>query len=212
MDVFSHMIVVGLAALMGLAVLMLAQAQTAEAWAWNRRIGGGEKPSRKEADPQPRTGGIGPAEPQCVLRIEQLDPKTMEVVRRYDVPDIPAVGVSISRPNAARGSIKLDPVVREAYTVSQEHVRIGCDDVGIFIQDRKNVGRMHLEDGSVVEELDITDGLVLYLGSQPLRFRIPGDRERGAEKTRVADTRRIGQASNSEMAADTRIYTPLCKM
>lgn len=213
MDVFSQMIIVGLAAAAGLAALALARTQTAQPRTWTLRSSGGKKPLGKNADLQTRIREPGPAERECVLRIEQLDPKTMQAVHSYDVTDIPGMGVSISRPNAARGSIKLDPAVREAYTVSQEHVRIGRDDAGIFIQDRKRIGRMCQADGGIVEELDITDGLVLYLGSQPLRFRIPGARERGMEKNRAAaDTRRFGQASISEMTADTRIYMPPCKM
>lgn len=109
-----------------------------------------------------------------MLYIDQLDPRTMKVVKRFNLERIPEEGVSISRPNAKKGGIKLDDSIRESFTVSADHCRIGMDDKGIFLQDIRRDGRMYLpKTGKVVDQVDITDGLVVVVGQQPLRFVIP---------------------------------------
>jgi hypothetical protein len=109
-----------------------------------------------------------------VLYIDQLDPRTMQLAKRIEVADIPETGLTISRPNAQLGNIKLDGSTREAYSVSQEQVKLGADQFGIFIQDYRKPNRMrHGKTKQIVDEIAITDGLIVYLGLQPLRFTIP---------------------------------------
>lgn len=119
-------------------------------------------------------GGSGDTLLPPMLYVDQLDPRTMKLVKRFDLERIPDKGVSISRPNAKQGGIKLDDSIREAFTVSADHCRIGMDDKGIFLQDMRKDGRMYLpKTGKVVDQVDVVDGLVVVVGRQPLRFVIP---------------------------------------
>ena len=84
--------------------------------------------------------------------------------------------MSITRPNAVCGTIKLNDTVRCAYTVSEQHAWIGCDADGYYLQEREGgtVNGMFKADGiSKIEEISISDGLIVYLGEQPIRFRFP---------------------------------------
>ena len=109
-----------------------------------------------------------------MLFIDQLDPKTMESVEQFAVCDIPEKGVTISRPNAKSDGILLSKATKEAYTVSRNHAVIAMDDEGMFLQDCGSHNKMFTNGiRKPVEQVDITDGLIVYLGMQPLRFSIP---------------------------------------
>lgn len=108
------------------------------------------------------------------LIVEQLSMKTGKVVHRYSIQDIPEDGVSISRPTANEGDILLDPVCPEANSVSQCHLLIGEDEQGFFVVDN------HSRQGTYINGIDeriegtaVTNGLVLMLGKQPIRFVFP---------------------------------------
>ena len=116
------------------------------------------------------------------LFIDQLDPRTMEPVARFTVPTFPPNGVTISRPNADSGTFLLkdlhDPD-EVAFTVSKNHVRIGMDSAGIYLQDNDSLNKTYRDlGGDPVDELNITDGMIVYLGSQPIMFRIPNLKSR----------------------------------
>ena len=168
MNVFSQMAVIILLAVVGMAFMLFSNGSLPTV---TIPFPGGrnkENPGRK-----PVPGGGHTIIP-TVLYVDQLNPRTLELVERFEIDQIPAMGISISRPNATYGSIKLNSGTKEAYTVSENHACIGLDDKGIFIQDRKNDGRMRLyKSKKVVNELDVTNGLMIYLGTQPLRFVIP---------------------------------------
>ena len=124
-----------------------------------------------------------------MLLVDQLNPKTMESVKKFPVCEIPEEGVPISRPNAnIDDGILLSKATREAYTVSAHHAVIAMDEDGIFIQDCGSHNKMFEKGrGKAVDELNITDGLIVYLGMQPLRFSIPtlydaDDMREGAEE------------------------------
>lgn len=109
-----------------------------------------------------------------ILFIDQLHPRSKALIQRFEVKEIPVTGITISRPNAKEGTIKLNNSVDVAFTVSEKHVRIGMDEQGMFIQDQKDTHRMRLaQTKEIIDEVDITDGLTLYVGQQPLRFVIP---------------------------------------
>lgn len=143
----------------------------------------GKKPIPEPTDPAPSISGMPPLSPGSsgtlldpILYIDQLHPTTMQVLKRFEVDQIPENGLTISRPNAVSGSIKLDPSVKEAFSVSQEHARLGMDDQGIFLQEYRGQQRMRLMKNRMavqVDEVNITDGTVVYLGRQPLRFSVP---------------------------------------
>ena len=122
-----------------------------------------------------------------MLYVDQLDPATMKRVSRFSVCDIPENGVGISRPNADKGDIFLSGKTKTALTVSENHALIGIDDSGLFLQDNYSSNHTYREDGKTrIDEVDITDGLILYLGSQPVRFSLPGCQEvLGTEETRI---------------------------
>ena len=108
------------------------------------------------------------------LIMEQLNPKTMKSVKEFKVGSIPKEGVSISRPNAeVDDGILLSKATSEAFTVSPHHAVIAEDEKGLFIQDCHSKNNMFDKDHNKVEELDITDGMIVYLGRQPVRFSIP---------------------------------------
>lgn len=113
-----------------------------------------------------------------LLCVEQLNPQTMKPVKSFQVCRIPENGVTISRPDARTDGeecILLSDATREAYTVSANHARIGIDEAGMFLQDCGSHNRMYREgERRAIDETDITDGLVVFLGMQPLRFTIPG--------------------------------------
>lgn len=109
-----------------------------------------------------------------VLLMDQLDPRTMKVVKTFKVHDIPSAGVTVSRPNALYGDIYLSDAVNAAYSVSEEHIRIGKDEKGMFIQDNGSSNKLRvLGQNDPVDEVPITDKLVVLLGLQPLCFRVP---------------------------------------
>lgn len=163
MNIFSQIAVLILIAVVGVGFLMFAGG-------WRPTIPGRKTPP--EAPQVPPTAGATMLPP--ILYIDQLDPATMRQIKRFELTDIPTTGASISRPNAPSGTIKLDGSVREAYSVSANHARIGMDDQGLFIQDQKGTRRMrHGKTKQVIDEIEITNGLIIYLGLQPLRFVIP---------------------------------------
>ena len=168
MNIFSQMAVIILLAVVGLAFMLFSNGRLPKV---PIHFPGGSTGNQadRHAPPTP-SHTIIPA----VLYMDQLNPRTLELVERFEIDDIPAMGISISRPNAAYGSIKLNSNTKEAYTVSENHACIGKDSKGMFIQDRKNDGRMRLyKSKKVVDEVELTDGLMIYLGTQPLRFVIP---------------------------------------
>lgn len=109
-----------------------------------------------------------------ILFVDQLEPYTHKLLKRYKISDVPENGITISRPGANEGDIILTNATKVAYTVSQNHACIGKDSNGFFIQDQKSHNKM-FADGKAkpVDEIPITDGLVVYLGMQPIRFVIP---------------------------------------
>ncbi len=145
------------------------------------------KRPRPEAESAPTQFRADSAlEAPVLFFVEQLDPSDpQQVVQTFPVCEIPYDGVTISRPNAQKGTIKLSGQVQCAFTVSQEHIRIGKDDQGLFLQDMRMDGRV-LHNEAPVTDVDITDGLVLILGDQPLRFRVPGRQHRRGQTTPVS--------------------------
>ena len=122
-------------------------------------------------------GGRGCTVVCTKLFVDQLDEYSLDsVIASFPIGEISNRGVSISRPGALYGTVKLRDVGHSAYTVSEEHARIGHDEAGFYIQEREDgtTNGMFLGDGiTMVKEAAITDGMVLYLGEQPIRFRFP---------------------------------------
>lgn len=115
-----------------------------------------------------------PDEETPKLIVEQLSMKTGKVVHRYSIQELGESGCFISRPTAKEGDILLDPICPEAASVSNCHLFIGEDDQGIYVVDNNS------RHGTYVNGIDepikgtgVTNGLVLMLGKQPIRFVIP---------------------------------------
>lgn len=122
--------------------------------------------------PGPDTGTV--IEEVDELILEQLSMKTHSVVHRYVIKHIPQEGISISRPNATSGTILLDAACDEAYGVSACHLLIGKDQKGIFARDNHSRGHTYINgQDTPIDCVAITDGLILMLNRQPIRFRIP---------------------------------------
>ena len=121
-----------------------------------------------------------------LLVLEQLN-KDMDVVARFTIPQIPATGVSVSRPGAEEGSIRLSDSLKEACTVSQCHIRIGLDEKGFFFNEKVNgtTNGVYLYSGEKVCGASIHDGMIVYLGDQAVRFVLSEGSMAGA--TRIRD-------------------------
>ena len=204
MNILSQAAVVVLIMLVGLAFLLISRRgdslPTTMPQHQNKKQPGSFRRGGKQP-PTPTTPTPGVTLMPPVLYVEQLHPDTNKVIERFEIHDIPVMGVTISRPDARRGTIKLNPAVRAAYTVSENHVRIGRDAQGMFVQDQKNDGRMRLpRTRAVVEEIDIKDGLILQLGMQPLRFLIPDPwgSVGGANQTRFTTNTRTNAAQTRQ--------------
>lgn len=113
------------------------------------------------------------------LVIEQLSMKTGKVVHRYSIEELPDLGdgirgLYISRPTAKEGDIFLDPVCPEAKTVSECHLFIGEDEQGLYVADNDSRGGTFINGNSKrIAGTAITNGLILMLCRQPIRFVIP---------------------------------------
>lgn len=204
MNILSQAAVVVLIMLVGLAFLLISRRSdslttTMPQHQNQKQPGSFRRGGKQSTPPSVPTPGVTLMPP--VLYVEQLHPDTNKVIERFEIHDIPVMGVTISRPDAQRGTIKLNPAVRAAYTVSENHVRIGRDAQGMFVQDQKNDGRMRLpRTRAVVEEIDIKDGLILQLGMQPLRFLIPDPwgSVGGTNQTRFAANTRTNAAQTRQ--------------
>ena len=109
-----------------------------------------------------------------ILYVDQLDPRTLKTVRRFQIRSIPEYGVSISRPDCSHGDIILMNFCKEAFTVSEDHARILKDEDGFFIQDNGSHNLMHVKGcNTPVAEAAIEEGMIVFLGTQPLRFTFP---------------------------------------
>lgn len=110
--------------------------------------------------------------------MEQLDKKCSKVIHRYYIGRIPDGGVSISRPNAVCGDIRLSNAEEAAYTVSRLHAFIGCGENGFYIRENESgtCNGTYLDDGTQVRQTAITNGMIIFLGTQPLHFHIPSEK------------------------------------
>ena len=128
--------------------------------------------------PRYRVGPAGPA----LITVEQLTADRLTVCASFVVTNIPNQGVPVSRPGAGSGGIRLRDTGRAVHTVGEEHARIGCDAKGFFIQEREDgtANGMCLMSGTTVQEVSITDGMIIFLGEQPIRFRIPSEKRRNS--------------------------------
>ena len=160
--------------------------------------GNGNNPPVPGRKPGHGTGGRGRTVVSTKLFVDQLDEDLRDVVDSFPIGEIPKRGVSISRPGAQYGTVKLHDAGHYSHTVSEEHAWIGCDEDGFYLQEREGgtTNGMFKEDGfSKIEEISISDGLIVYLGEQPIRFRFPKrkakheqddrDPERPATRTNV---------------------------
>lgn len=107
------------------------------------------------------------------LAIEQLDVHSQRVVHTFFICDVPESGISISRPTAEEGEIKLIDYNELVRSVSERHITIGQDEKGFFWVNRDGNVLTHYNKVKTACH-DIKDGDTLYLGSgrQPIRIRI----------------------------------------
>lgn len=153
MDVIASFAVIGLCGLVAFALYLLMRG--------NPGGGGGTGGG----------GGGGETVIVPVMHIEQLDENCEHVVATFKVGTIGEKGLSISRPGAETGDILLSSRVDCAHTVSTQHILIGHDEKGYFLQDNHSKNSTFLDgDPNPVDELDITDGMIVWLGDQPIRF------------------------------------------
>ena len=199
MDIIPSLAVICLCGLIAFVLFLFMRGSSIAEFArgLKDRFGGnGYKPPRGKGHNLPNT-------PRCTvvstkLFVDQLDEDLRDVVYSFPIGEIPKRGVSISRPGAQYGTVKLHDAGHYSYTVSEEHAWIGCDEDGFYLQEREGgtVNGMFKEDGfSKIEEISISDGLIVYLGEQPIRFRFPKrkakhdqddrDPERPATRTNV---------------------------
>lgn len=199
MDIIPSLAVICLCGLIAFVLFLFMRGSSIAEFARSLKDcfgGNGYKPPRGKGHNLPNT-------PRCTvvstkLFVDQLDEDLRDVVDSFPIGEIPKRGVSISRPGAQYGTVKLHDAGHYSHTVSEEHAWIGCDEDGFYLQEREGgtTNGMFKEDGfSKIEEISISDGLIVYLGEQPIRFRFPKrkakheqddrDPERPATRTNV---------------------------
>lgn len=107
------------------------------------------------------------------LAVEQLDVRSQRVIHTFFICDVPDSGISISRPTAAEGEIRLIDYNEIVRSVSERHITIGQDEKGFFWVNR-DANVITLCGNVKAACRDIKDGDTLYLGSgrQPIRIRV----------------------------------------
>lgn len=117
-----------------------------------------------------RVGPPGPA----LITVEQLTADCKEIYATFDVTIIPGAGVCISRMPHSGCVVVLREGMDCTWTVGVPHARLGHDPKGFFLQDCSAEYKLYTDEG-VTEQVDIIDGMVVWLNQQPLRFRIPAE-------------------------------------
>lgn len=118
--------------------------------------------------------------PRSNLILEQLSEDATAVIDTFPIHLQPCgSGKSISGPDSEgdvvlKSNHKVAPLDDCSNTVSRMHAVVAVDEKGFFIQDNDSLNGMFLPGVQEhQEELDIRDGTVILLGTQPIRFRIP---------------------------------------
>lgn len=183
MDIISQFSVLVMLLIIALAfVLLMMNGDSAVGKAlkdYIRRLFG--KTGKKETPAGGNDGGRGKTDGGTVINfdstklyLEQLDMKSKKVTHRFAIEFIPPEGISVSRPDAKTGDILLDPACEEAYSVSERHLLIGEDSKGFFAVDNDSTNHTFVNhDPKPIDEISINDGLILFLGQQPIRFVFP---------------------------------------
>lgn len=108
------------------------------------------------------------------LILEQLGKNRKDVIATFPLHLSRLDNVYISRSSSDGAGVCLKSVGDISQTVSRRHAVIAVDKQGFFIQDNQSANGMYsLGDPEPQEELSIHDGMIVYLGEQPIRFRIP---------------------------------------
>lgn len=115
-----------------------------------------------------------------LIIMDQTTEKGM-IIDSFEIANIPAEGITISRPGAPSGDIFLSAKGKDAATVGTEGLIIGKDEKGMFgklYENGHKKNKLYLFNSDTKElcetdQFDITDGTVICMGSQWLRFRKP---------------------------------------
>lgn len=115
-----------------------------------------------------------------ILIIDQITQKGM-VLDSFEIQNIPESGITISRPGAEEGDIFLSDKSKDASSIGTEGIIIGKDDQGIFGKVYENghkKNKLYIYEKATNEmietkQFDISNGTVICMGSQWLKFRIP---------------------------------------
>ena len=121
--------------------------------------------------PRYRVGPAGPTQ----ITVEQLTADRKTVYARYDVTIIPGEGVSIGRKKVPGCVIILREGMDCTKTVGAAHARLGHDSKGFFLQNCGDGHKIGTGEG-LAEQVDVRDGTLVWLGQQPIRFRIPSEK------------------------------------
>ena len=112
------------------------------------------------------------------LYLEQLDPHNLnKCYRRFNLTkeQLLSTGMAITRAGGYQGEVPLDCVYKETLTVGEEHAVVALDEYGCFIQNNHMNGMRILQGDTLVQvnEIEISEGTIVYLGEQPVRFSYP---------------------------------------
>ncbi len=128
----------------------------------------------------------------CIL--ELLDPRSGRVVQTVSLAEVSENGARF----VEAGGV-LYPENQAPWGVKSLCFAIGMDSKGLFLQDEFGSGKITC-DGVVVEELDITNGLVVKLDGYPVRFVLP----EASGVTQVFS----GSAEVQSLGGKTQVFTP----
>ena len=156
---------------------------------------GGNIPEKPRNVGKPAGGQAGVTVISPNLKVEQLDVSCKTVVETFIISVKKNRDWFISRPDGEGDIIlkKTDHFNRDAdcaFTVSNRHAVIACDDQGLFIQDNDSSNGMYIWGNfEPQEELAISNGLVIALGDQPIRFTLINRFARDEHATHIGDKR-----------------------
>ena len=118
--------------------------------------------------PKYRVGSAGPA----LITVEQLTADASAVWARFVVTNMPIQGIPITRGEGGPLSIRLSKGMDCTATVGAPHAYLLKDEKGFFLQVPEGAPHRLRSGEKLTDEVAIRDNMIVYLGKQPIRFRL----------------------------------------
>lgn len=110
------------------------------------------------------------------LLIDQFN-ETNHIIKTLEISSIPADGLYVSRFMTNRAPFQNEVFLEKdklAETASEAHFGLAIDDEGMYIKDNDSANHLYLAGSNQPSTaISLYDGIVVYAGAVPLRFRFP---------------------------------------